>query len=223
MNPRSGHLLSGAGKARCRSCLSEGSCHNGDHLGRFIAILFTFLPVTSLCLPPFFVSLTLAVHRNVSFVLSLNYIKPMRRKLSELSFFESIKLRTLFEVPPQKKQNNDDDDDSERSLCNLHIFLPLAGIACLNKEVWRNEQRERETKSALKGFLSIFRFCLICNQLGQCWYPFTTDFTEISLAVNITALARFPTRANSSVCPILNKSSILSLPEQPWICVSNWF
>lgn len=147
------------------------------------------------------------------------------RKQSELSFFKSIKLRPLSEVPSQKNKIT----MMMMTVNTLFVtymeptYISSSCLDSLNKEVSRNEQKERETKSALKGFLSIFRFCLICNQLGQCWYPFNTDFIEIFTAVNITAMARFPASINSSVCPILNKSSILLFPEQPWMCVSNWF
>lgn len=41
------------------------------------------------------------------------------------------------------------------------------------------------------------------------------------MTVNVTALARFPTGANSSVLSILNKLSILLVPKQPWVCVSS--
>ena len=100
----SGHLLSSAGKAHRSSCLSEGFCHNGHHVGQFIASLFTF-STSDFSLPsPFFCIFGFNCTRNASFVLSLNYIKPMGRKQSELSFFKSIKLRTLSEVPPQKNK-----------------------------------------------------------------------------------------------------------------------
>lgn len=112
----------------------------------------------------------------------------------------------------KKTQNNDDGDDNTLSLAYIYFFfLP----DWPHKEVWENELKESETNSSLKGFLAVVGFCFIWNQLGEYWYPLTTDFTEIFMTVNTIALARFPTGANSSVLPILHKFSILLVPKLP--------